>query len=138
MFFKFNAPMSDQANDVLNAAALLDTSEFNIFSIAYESWFGEQANEQHLEKHYTAYMFDAVVPHWVRDFSRKIAQLAKSGSLDSSEYVTPEPTASPQATEFARRFVITLAVITFFLFVSANSGIEAFNFTKECFFPPCY
>ena len=53
-------------HNVLDAAALLQVSEFCLFQLAYRHWHGRDTTEQSIERHFVPYMFRSVVPFWVR------------------------------------------------------------------------
>ena len=51
---------------VLKTSALLEITEFEVFRIAYRDWFGRRVADNIIEPFYTDYMFNEVVPAWVR------------------------------------------------------------------------
>lgn len=138
MNLKFNPSLPSDVSAVLDAAALLDTSEFNIFTIGYNKWFGENASIKTIENHYAAYMFNAVVPHWVRHFSRTIIQLSDTGSLNPNDFVEEIIPASQKSIQIARIFIISGIVTMLVLLLGANIAVQNSTFTLGCFFPPCY
>ena len=72
--------------DVSQAASLLDTTEFHLFDIAYVRWYGRPSDPQMLESYFTNYMFQSIVPHWVRHLCREILERARLGRLRSADY----------------------------------------------------
>ncbi len=70
-------PLSDQrsaevddSQAVLWSAEILGKSEFEVFETAYQAWYRETPDVTRLERIFAGYMFDEVVPFWVRQFTR--------------------------------------------------------------------
>ena len=135
---KLNPALPSDVSTVLDAAALLDTSEFNIFSIAYHEWFGTDASTKTLEKYFAAYMFNSVVPHWARHFARTIIRLSKTGNLNPDDFVESSSPPSPKSIFIARTFIFSGIVIMFVLLLGAYFASLNSPFIDGCFFPPCY
>ena len=55
---------------MLWSADILEISEFEVFETAYQAWYQETADVTRLERIFADYMFDEVVPFWVRQFTR--------------------------------------------------------------------
>lgn len=72
--------------DVLTVSAVLQITEFRLFELAYQRWFGEATSEQAIERFYAAYMFQAVVPPWVRQYCRAVLERDRAQSLDPTEF----------------------------------------------------
>jgi hypothetical protein len=64
----------DDAQAVLWSAEILEKTEFEVFETAYRAWYREPADERQLERIFAGYMFDEVVPFWVRQFTRETLQ----------------------------------------------------------------
>ncbi len=60
----------DDAQLVLWSAEILQKTEFELFETAYRSWYREEPEVDRLERIFASYMFDEVVPFWVRQFAR--------------------------------------------------------------------
>jgi len=60
----------DDAQAVLWSAEILEISEFELFDTAYQAWYRETAQVARPERIFADYMFDEVVPFWVRHFTR--------------------------------------------------------------------
>ncbi len=69
------------AQQVEQAAAILNVSEFRLFELAYQDWFGVLAKENKLESAYMPYVVCGTVPCWLRHFSRKTLQLCDEAGL---------------------------------------------------------
>ncbi len=70
-------PLSDQRSAqvddfqaVLWSAEILEKSEFEVFETAYQAWYRETPDVTRLERIFADYMFDEMVPFWVRQFTR--------------------------------------------------------------------
>ena len=55
---------------MLWSAEILGKSEFEVFETAYQAWYREAPDTNRLERIFADYMFDEVVPFWVRQFTR--------------------------------------------------------------------
>ena len=60
----------DDAQTILWCAEILQASEFEVFEMAYRAWYRDEPDIAHLERVFAGYMFDEVVPFWVRQFAR--------------------------------------------------------------------
>lgn len=60
----------DDALTILWCAEILQKSEFEVFEMAYRAWYREEPETSQLERIFAGYMFDEVVPFWVRQFTR--------------------------------------------------------------------
>ncbi len=81
MFKANELAVIDDAQQVEEAAAILDVSEFRLFELAYHDWFGEFAKENNLESAYMPYVVCGTVPCWLRHFSRQTLQLCDEAGL---------------------------------------------------------
>ena len=52
----FGEDMRSDVEAVLNASALLEITEFEVFRIAYRGWFGRRAADSVIEPFFTDYM----------------------------------------------------------------------------------
>lgn len=76
--------------NVLDTAAMLQVTEFNLFRIAYRHWHGCDASERSIEQFFVPYMFRSIVPYWVRQLCRRVLQADAEGTLDPAEFgITP-------------------------------------------------
>ncbi len=77
--------------NVLDTAALLQVTEFNLFRIAYRHWHGCDASECSIEQFFVSYMFRSIVPYWVRQLCRHVLQADAEGTLASAEFGITQP-----------------------------------------------
>lgn len=71
---------------VLDASSLLQITEFRLFELAFERWFGRPPREGELEACFARYMFVSHAPFWVRQYCRDVAVKDGEGSLDPREF----------------------------------------------------
>lgn len=81
MFFNENTPSDDDAEQVYYIASVLNVSEFRLFELAYDDWFGETGSEMILEAAYMSYVVCGVTPIWVRNYARKTRQLCDEAGM---------------------------------------------------------
>ena len=93
---------------VLKAASLLSVGEFRVFEIAYEQWYGERGEEKTIEKYFTSYMFNDIVPVWVRDFCKKIVKLDQDDVLDPAEFGIVRAAATMEQRNRGLEFIMLL------------------------------
>ncbi len=77
--------------NVLDTAALLQVTEFNLFRIAYRHWHGCDASERSIEQFFVPYMFRSIVPYWVRQLCRHVLQADAEGTLAPAELGLTQP-----------------------------------------------
>lgn len=98
--------------DVLTASSALEITEFRLFELAYERWFGEPPIEEKMEPIYIRYMFRANAPFWVRQFCREVMAREKSGALDPREFgVFPAPESDSMVQRGLRYGMVILFVM---------------------------
>ena len=137
LFFDEKKMPSDVA-DVLEAAGLLEVTEFELFRIAYCRWHGVAIGDRELERHYQPYMFHNRVPHWVRQLAREVIARAEAGRLDPRAYgVLPRPLSMDMYNQGLRYF-LWITVILGTLLTGAATVAELAPWYQSCYFPPCY
>ena len=134
----FDENLKPEIQSVLNAAALLDITEYDLFQLAYARWHGKSASVRVLEPYFVAYMFNEVVPLWVRHFSRLVERLSSAGQLDRRALGV---TRLPRTQEMVRRgvrFAVAIVTVMGVLIVFAEFAARILKLGERCFFPPCY
>ena len=81
MFKISNEAVNGDAQQVEEAAAILNVSEFRLFELAYQDWFGVHGLERNLESVYMPYIVCGTVPCWLRHFVRKTLRLCDEAGL---------------------------------------------------------
>lgn len=121
---------------VLQATSLLGVGEFRVFEIAYKEWFGEAGEEKTVERYFTPYMFNNVVPSWVRHFASRIVKLDQEGRLNAGDFGIHPQYATRESVrkgiDFAAWLVLSLTGIV--LLGKIAAGLTGLS----CILPPCY
>lgn len=68
--------------EVANAANLLQIGEFQLLQLAYKDWYGDDMPEGLIDRLFHSYMLYSDVPHWARQYARKINMLEQREELD--------------------------------------------------------
>jgi len=138
MFALLDTPPAADVRAVLETAALLDTTEFNLFGLAYREWYAQPASPKEIESFFVSYMFAEKVPMWVRNYTRKILRLAKDGPIDRIALgIKPQPT-SPAMVQKGQRYLMVVLMIVVGLVMLAASSDDLSPALAGCYFPPCY
>ena len=129
--------LPEDIEDILEISAILEIREYDIFNLAYHWWFGKVASPRVLENHFSRYMFNKIVPHWVRQYNRMVLDLRDSGTLDREELgISRLPSATPESVRTGLRYTVMLfsALALIILFAELTLRFS----TLPCMFPPCY
>ena len=98
--------------NVLDAAALLQVSEFCLFQLAYRHWHGADTSERSIERHFVPYMFRSVVPFWVRQLCRRVLKASADGTLNPVDFgVAPSHVDDREPVVFARALAVGGTVV---------------------------
>lgn len=132
----FNDKIPPDLLDVLNVSGILEITEFELFGIAYERWYGKRAGDIIIEPFFNGYMFHDIVPFWVREFTRLVLRLDQEGILDPRRLgIQPHRYEAGMAAKGVSYFLIATLFITGLVIVAEFTGIVV---NIRCFFPPCY
>lgn len=123
---------------VLEATALLDITEWELFHLAYRRWHGHSVNDAMMEPIFVAYMFRRVVPLWVRHFARLVEQLSARGELDRNRLGVNYLPGSRQMVSRGMRYSVTIGLLIIALVVFAEFMSQFLQLGERCMFPPCY
>ena len=121
---------------VLRASSLLSVGEFRVFEIAYEDWYGESGEEKIIEKHFTGYMFNDIVPPWVRHFCKKVLTLDDEGELNPKDFGIVRKAATRQQFNKGLEAIMWLVAFMIVLFLIGEGSSQLL--WLQCMFPPCY
>lgn len=125
-------PLSSDNRLVIDAAMILDVSEFQLFELAYVDWFGDEPIASQVEPSFAQYMFRGEIPTWVRQFARKIV---KTWPEDlSAPRTLPQRFTPLRGTAY---FMLVVFVVGA-LFLSSTSSADLLPAAQQCYFPPCY
>lgn len=134
----FDEDIHPDIGSVLNAAALLDITEYDFFHLAYARWHGERADEGTMEPFFVAYMFDEVVPIWARHFARLVERLSRRGTLDRRALGVHRLPHTRQMVNRGLRYGVIIGLILTALIVVAEIVARLMGLAERCMFPPCY
>ncbi|NIR59935.1 MAG: hypothetical protein GWO02_10610 [Gammaproteobacteria bacterium] len=134
----FDENLDPDVDAVLNATAILDITEWDFFHLAYDRWHGEPPAEHVMEPIFAAYMFDDVVPLWVRHFARLVERLYHRGRLDKHALGVDRIHGSRQMVSRGTRYAVIIVVVMTALMVLAEVVAQFMKLGDRCMFPPCY
>ena len=113
----FDEDLKQDSLDLLEAAAALEVREFKLFELSYREWYGKQPLSHVIEAHFSNYMFNGVIPAWVRSYSRNVVDLYKSDQLDPKQLGIYHPLPSKRLIMIGRIFA-TFLVVVFMVFLA--------------------
>lgn len=90
---------------VLNTANTFEIDEFEVFTMAYEAWFGQVAKFKDIELHFSSYMREGSIPHWVRSYCRDIV------SFDTAKALSVYVNAEDRTGRILRQLILGLCVV---------------------------
>ena len=111
-----------ELESVMDATTLLHISEFNFFSLAYVQWYGREIQEHTLEQIFASYMFEDIVPHWVRHLARRILSTYDLGTLDPCEFniECPKPSSKLRYTGVGHTIMLTILMVIFCMLITGH------------------
>jgi hypothetical protein len=130
--------MSADVADVLEAAALLEVTEFELFRIAWRKWHGGEIGDSQLERYYLPYMFKSQVPTWVYRLARQIIDEAEADRLDPARYGVMPRQLTMDMYNRGLRYCLWIAMILGTLLTGAATVAEFSPWYQSCYLPPCY
>ncbi len=101
-----------EADRVGIASELLQISEFDFFRLAYSQWFGRDIPVPRLEHIFAEYVFEDIVPYWVRHLSRRVLKRSDQGVLDPLEFHVIPPKGSRRLRIEGYIYSIIILIIT--------------------------
>ena len=134
----FDEDIPVDVEDVLDVAAALDIKEFEVFHLAYSWWHGEKSTDAEIEPIFVKYMFNSVVPPWVRQFTRMALQLRDEDRLDPDAFGVKQEPADAKMVSQGIRHSIILVMTLGALFMLAYLSRDLIFTYAYCMFPPCY
>lgn len=116
----FDEDLEQDSLDLLTAAAALEVKEFKLFEMAYKEWYGSWPLAHVIEAHFANYMFNKVVPVWVRSFSRRVVELHSTDRLDPRAFGVYQPLPSKRLVFIGRIFIVFLIAVYLVVMVLIN------------------
>ena len=103
--------MDPRARQVIDAAAILEISEYELLDMAYREWFGRPPSARELNEVFGPYMFDGVTPYWAASLARQVIALHDEGRLEQSRFrpaARPPPSLRDILTAIAQSVLLLL------------------------------
>lgn len=132
-----NKQFDGNAQAVAHTASLLQISEFEVFQLAYQRWFGRLADHREIDTSFSRYLIKAHVPLWVRAFTRQISQLQSENCLDGRAFGLQLAPPSSQRTALGGVMALLIMLIFVALLVYLADKTDP-SLTAACRLPPCY
>ena len=68
---------------ILQAANLLQIGEFQLIQLAYKVWYKKDLPEEKINKIFSEYMINGIIPIWVTYYANDILKLDGANKLNS-------------------------------------------------------
>lgn len=132
--------ISREADEIAQAANILQVGEFQLLQLAYEDWYGEELPEALTDRLFADYMLRKQVPHWARHYARRIVDWNTRGILDADnrDYHRYDRAYSNTAPGGLRRFCIATAVLVIFVGGTLWVGHLATDGRSASILPPYF
>ena len=125
--------LSEDARQVLDAAALLHLREYDLFRLAWWRWFGRDGDDKTLERRFVAYMFHQAVPLWVRQFCRDVLAQEREQRLDPRAFgVDRVPRRQPPVMPGRTAVLVAFAVAVLLYILLLTVGMPAAEGSLAC------
>lgn len=114
--------LDPRARQVIEAAAILEISEYELLDMAYREWFGRPPRAAELSDVFGPYMFDGRTPYWAVALARQIITLYNQGRLAESRFramMRPPPTLRDILTAVSQS--VLLLLLAWFIYYAASS-----------------
>lgn len=98
---------------VAQAANLLQVGEFQLLQLAYKDWFGEAMPKALVDNLFHTYMLYNEVPHWARQYARKIIADEGRGELDDLDpgYHVYDADYHTFVPDGVRKFIVATSIL---------------------------
>lgn len=80
------AALDPNARQVIDAAAILEISEYELLALAYREWYGRAPCTDELGAVFGPYMFHGRTPFWAVALARQVIALHDAGQLAESRF----------------------------------------------------
>lgn len=120
----FDEDLEQDSLDLLAAAAALEVKEYTLFELAYREWYGKQPLRHVIEAHFSNYMFNKVIPSWVRGYSRRVVDLHEADELDPRQFGIYKPLPSKRLIFIGKVFTAgVIAVYFVFMYLMMDAPV---------------
>ena len=72
-------------SEILNAANLLQIGEFQLLQLAYKVWYRKELSEDKVDRIFSEYMFDGIIPIWATYYAKDIIKLDEAKVLNIND-----------------------------------------------------
>lgn len=107
---------------VIEAAGMLDVSEYQFLVLAYEEKFGRPPLPEEIDRIFGPYMYMGRTPSWAESVAREVIGLYETGQLATSRFrgkARPPPTLWDIAYAVIESVVMILVLgLIFFMFIA--------------------
>jgi hypothetical protein len=109
--------LDPRARDIIQAANMLEVSEFDFLGIAYREWYGHEPARERINAVFGNYMFGGEPPFWAHRLAREVIGLFDRGELDRSRFgVRPPPPPTLQEIAIGIGQMIGLLILLYLIF----------------------
>ena len=133
----FEEEFGPDVQEVLDTAALLDITEFELFRIAHRRWFGSPVADRDIEPIFADYMFSYEVPVWVRHFTHEVMRQRREGRVDPRQFGVRPPIVSDKQALKGLWYLLLVAACVALLLALADLAVPQ-SLSRGCLLPPCY
>jgi hypothetical protein len=127
-------------SEILNAANILQIGEFQLIQLAYKVWYREELSEDKIDKIFSEYMVNGIIPIWVTYYAKDILKLDKANVLNSydEKYHTYDHEFGAYIYDEKQRRNRGILYTSIVIFVFIVTHFWAANYFEEPagFFPP--
>lgn len=126
------APDREESGDAAaleRASRQLAVPEYRVFELAYRNWHGRLPEPARLEQAYRRYLKGAGLPHWVRDFTRRV---------DAGTELRPVPDEPPPVAGLAVAVAFGLLVVGVMVLLVVLALRTQEQLALNCALPLCY
>lgn len=101
---------------VAEAGRVLQVQEVEIFRLAYRFWYERELRNDVLDEAFADYLLNEKVPSWVRDYCRRVLNLAALGQLRPREFGVERPEVN-RAADVGRLYTALMTALCFFVYL---------------------
>ena len=105
-----NQHVPAQVRCITETAEVLQISEFEVFELAHRWWFDRAADPRTLEQAFADYLLRQEVAAWVRQYCRRVVNLAAVNQLDPRDFGVERPTVH-RVTPGEQRYAVLTSLV---------------------------
>lgn len=102
---------------VMNTASTFEINEYEVFTLAFEAWYGRAAEFKEIESEYVRYMTKGIIPAWVRSYCRSYV------SMETVQAFSLYSSADDATGKFLRQLIICACLVVSMLVVASTINI---------------